>query len=128
MNYDELIEKTLRGRSVRKTAEVWGVPQATLDKYMRGVRTPDVHTILKIIDESGVPATEVLEVIAAHERNQSVKNFKLQMGFARAGFLAVLATLTLAVNLFLTASPAKAANMQGAEQAIPGNINYTKGR
>jgi len=126
MNYEELIEKTLRGRSVRKTAEVWGVPQATLDKYMRGVRTPDVHTILKIIDESGVPATEVLEVIAAHERNHSVKNFKLQMGFARSGFVALIAAISMAVTLFLTTHPATAANMRLSEQPNAHAINYAK--
>ena len=101
MNYEELIEKTLRGRSVRKTAEVWGVPQATLDKYMRGVRTPDVHTILKIIDESGVPATEVLEVIAAHERNHSAKNFKLQMGFVQTDLLLFIATCGLSGLVYI---------------------------
>ena len=67
MNYEELIARALNGRSVRKTAEIWNVPQATLDKYMRGVRTPDVATIRKIIKDAGVSADEALAVIELQE-------------------------------------------------------------
>jgi transcriptional regulator with XRE-family HTH domain len=70
MDYHELIERALCGRSIRRTAEEWNVPQATLNKYMRGDRTPDVATIRKIIKDAGVPADEALAVIEMQEQHQ----------------------------------------------------------
>ena len=72
MNYEELIEKALKGRSVRRTAEMWDVPQPTLNKYARGERIPDFHTANKIIEDSGVNAEEAVKIIAAQE--QLLKN------------------------------------------------------
>ena len=72
MNYQELIEKALAGRSIRRTAEEWDVPQATLNKYMRGDRTPDVATIRKIIKDAGVSADEALAVIELQEQHHKI--------------------------------------------------------
>jgi len=68
MEYQELIDRALRGRSVRKAAMMWDVPPPTMDRYARGERTPDVGTILKIIEDSGVSADEALKIIAAQEQ------------------------------------------------------------
>lgn len=70
MDYQDLIAKALRGRSVRRAAQMWDIPAPTLDRYARGERTPDVGTILKIIEDSGVSADEALKVIAAQEQLQ----------------------------------------------------------
>lgn len=72
MEYRELIERALRGRSVRKAALMWEVPPPTMDRYARGERTPDVGTILRIIEDSGISAEEALKIIAAQE--QLLKN------------------------------------------------------
>lgn len=68
MEYQELIEKALNGRSVRRAAMMWDVPPPTMDRYARGERMPDVGTILKIIEDSGVSADEALKIIAAQEQ------------------------------------------------------------
>ena len=68
MEYRELIERALRGRSVRKAALMWEVPPPTMDRYARGERTPDVGTILRIIEDSGISAEEALKIIAAQEQ------------------------------------------------------------
>lgn len=126
MNYEELIAKALKQRSVNSMAKVWGLPQVTLNRYVTGKNMPDYDTAMKIAREAGVEPGEAFEVLAAEERNRKSRNFKLQMGFARAGFLAVIAGLAMVVNLFLTAPPANAAEMQVSAQLIPGNINYAK--
>jgi predicted transcriptional regulator len=126
MNYAEMIERAMKGRSVNSLAKAWGVQQRTLDRYVKGQSMPDYTTGLKIAREAGINTAEAFEIFAAAEENHRVKNFKLQMGFARTGFLAVLAGIAMAVTLFLTTSTANAVNMQVAEQAIAGNINYAK--
>lgn len=68
MEYRELIDLALRGRSVRKAALMWNVPPPTMDRYARGERTPDVGTILRIIEDSGVGAVEALKIIAAQQQ------------------------------------------------------------
>lgn len=68
MEYQELIARALQGRKVLPVAKAWGVPQKTLDRYVNGERVPDFHTTIKIIEESGVPADEVVRIIAAHEQ------------------------------------------------------------
>ena len=68
MEYQELIERALKGRSVRRAAMMWDVPPPTMDRYARGERMPDVSTILKIIEDSGVSADEALKIIAAQEQ------------------------------------------------------------
>ena len=68
MNYEQLIAKALHGRSVTKAAQMWGVAQTTLNRYAKGERMPDFQTTLKIIEETRMPAEEVLKIIAAQEQ------------------------------------------------------------
>lgn len=69
---------------------------------------PDYATGLKIAKEAGVNTAEAFEIFADAEETHRVKNFKLQMGFAHSGFLAVIAAITLVVTLFLTPGKAEA--------------------
>ena len=68
MDYVELIEKALGGRSARRAAQMWDIPASTLDRYMRGERMPDFKTTVKIIEDSGIPAEEAVRIIAAQEQ------------------------------------------------------------
>ncbi len=80
MEYQELMERALRGRSVRKAAQMWGVHSATMDKYARGERVPNYKVTQCIIEDSGTPAEEVLRVIAALEElreNTSVAQYRV---------------------------------------------------
>lgn len=98
MDYQELIEKAIRGRSVNAMAKVWGLNQPTLRRYVNGERLPDFDTALKIAREAGVEPGEAFEVLAAEERNHKSKNFRLQMGFATPGALAAIAMAALLTN------------------------------
>lgn len=106
MNYEELIEKALKGRTVNAVSKVWGVPQPTLSRYAKGERMPDWNTGLKIARDAGIDPTEAFEVFAEEERTHKIKNFKLQMGHVQTTLLTLIAAVGMAVTLFLT--PAKA--------------------
>lgn len=108
MNYSEMIDRALKGRSVTSVAKEWGLQQRTLDRYVKGQSIPDVPTIRKIAREAGISGDEALEIIEIQEYEHKAKNFKLQMGFAHAGLLAMLAGITMAVTLFLTPQKAQA--------------------
>lgn len=67
MDYSQLIVKALKGRSVNKAAQDWGMPQKTLDRYAKAERMPDYQTALIIAQEAGVDPGEVMRVCAAEE-------------------------------------------------------------
>lgn len=108
MNYQDMIVIALQGRSVTAAAKAWGVPQPTLNRYVRGERMPDYSTGLKIARDAGVEPGEAFEVFAEEERSHKVKNFKLQMGFTDLPLIATVAGLMFTVTLFLTPSRAEA--------------------
>jgi DNA-binding XRE family transcriptional regulator len=64
MNYEELIANALKGRSVNSMAKTWGVPQATLDNYVKGKVMPDFDTALKIVREAGANEADAFEALA----------------------------------------------------------------
>lgn len=128
MNYDELIAMALKGRSVNSMAKVWGLPQPTLDSYVKGKAMPDFDTALKITREAGAPEKEAWEALAERTRMHKAAKFKLQMGFAMPSLLTVLALVALAVNLFLTPLAVKAAPfpMEQAKAEEPYTLYYVK--
>lgn len=108
MEYKEMIDRALKGRSINSMAKVWGVQQVTLNRYVKGERMPDYSTGLKIAREAGINPAEAFEIFAAEEQSHKLKNFKLVMGFAQPAFLAMLAAITVVVTLFLTPEKAEA--------------------
>jgi len=78
MNYEELIAKAVKGRTVNSLAKEWGIPQKTLDNYVKGTRTPDFHTALILVKETGIAAEKVLWVLAEHEANRKLTKRNLR--------------------------------------------------
>lgn len=108
MNYSEMIEKALKGRSVNSMAKAWGLPQPTLDRYIKGERMPDWNTGLKIAQEAGVDPKVAFELFAAEERNHKARSIRVQMGNVKEGALAAIGAVALVVTLFLTPEKAEA--------------------
>src|SRR5450830_2054482 len=79
MNYDQLIAKAVKGRTINSLAKEWGVPQKTLDNYVKGVRMPDFHTTVIIVKESGLDAEQVLKIMALHEGERKVTKRNLDV-------------------------------------------------
>jgi len=89
MEYSELMEKAIKGRSVLSLSKLWGVPQPTLRKWLIGQHVPGADIIERIIAESEVEALEAVKTIARQERMLKAAKFKLQSGFAQTEALAI---------------------------------------
>lgn len=126
MNYDEMIAKALKGRSVNSMAKAWGLQQKTLDRYVKGESMPDYNTGLRIAKEAGIEPGEAFEALAQAERIHKARNFKLQMGHTRAELIAAIALVAVVVNLFLTPRIAEAAPAMAVQQANSLAIDYAK--
>lgn len=89
MDYKQLIELALKGRSVNSTAKQWGVKQPTLDRYVKGESLPDYDLAEKIFADAGVSAGEGFAVLAETVRIRKSQNFRLkkQQGFVQIGLL-----------------------------------------
>lgn len=96
MNYNELIAKALKGRSVNSMAKTWGLQQKTLDRYVKGESMPDLDTVLKIVKEAGVAADDALETLAAEQRAHKSRQFRLQRGFVQTDLLLIVGTAGIA--------------------------------
>jgi|GEM_PF-1216603 len=79
MTYEELIAKAVKGRTVNSLSKEWGIPQKTLDNYVKGTRAPDFHTALVLVKESGVPAEKVLKILAEYEANRKMTKRDLSL-------------------------------------------------
>ena len=67
MSYKELIEKALKGRSVNQAAKDWQMQQVTLNRYVKGDRTPDVTNMLLLAKEAGVTVNYAAQAVAEQE-------------------------------------------------------------
>lgn len=101
MNYAEMIDKAMKGRSVNSLAKAWGLQQRTLDRYVKGQSMPDFETALKIANEAGIAPGEAFEVLVAEERSHKARNFKLQMGFVQTDLLLFIATCGISALVYI---------------------------
>jgi predicted transcriptional regulator len=80
MEYSELIENALKGRSVNSMAKMWGVSQKTLDRYVKGESMPDFDLALKLVEEAGVDPAEAFRTLA-----EEAKLHKLRLNAENGG-------------------------------------------
>ena len=101
MNYQELIEKALKGRSTYAMSKHWGIGQMTLSRYIKGERLPDYDTALKIAKEAGIEPGDAFETLAAEERMRKARQLSAQSGFVQTDLLLIVATCGLAALYFI---------------------------
>jgi plasmid maintenance system antidote protein VapI len=77
MSYLETIANALHGKSVNATAKAWGLPQSSLDRFVRGERLPSFAIALKIADEAGIPHGEMLEILAQEEERRKKTSYNI---------------------------------------------------
>ena len=75
MDYMEAIEKALKGRSVNATAKAWGIPQTTLDRYVKLKQLPDYVTARKIAFEAGISDGDMLKILSVEEAKRNAKRY-----------------------------------------------------
>jgi transcriptional regulator with XRE-family HTH domain len=100
MNYAELVQLALKGRSVTSMAKQWGVPQATLDRYVKSERMPDYGTAMKMAKEAGIAPGEAFETLVTEEQIHKSRQFRLQSGFVQNSPLLIGAMVVLSSCFF----------------------------
>lgn len=81
MSYLEIVKLALKGRSVNAAAKAWGMPQPTLDEYVKLKRLPNFITAKIIASEAGISAGEMLEILADEEAKRKPKLEKISKSF-----------------------------------------------
>lgn len=106
MTYEELIEKALAGSSVNAKAKQLGIPQKSMDHYVKARSLPDCDIAIVLAKAAGVSIEEAVMAIAAKKAELRPERVH---SFLRPAMAAVLIGMIASVNLFLTPTPAEAA-------------------
>jgi hypothetical protein len=67
MKYDELIDRVLKDGSVNAVAKKLGIPQRTMDRYVKRISLPTCTAAIAMAREAGVSTEEAVEAIADEE-------------------------------------------------------------
>ena len=82
MSYLEIVQRALKNhRSVNSASKAWGVPQSTLDAYVKGKRLPDYLTARILAKDAGVTGDEMLDALAEEEGKRRSKLEKISASF-----------------------------------------------
>jgi hypothetical protein len=105
MTYDELIKKVLNGSSVNAKAKELGIPQKTLDQYVKATHLPDCERAILFATAAGVSVEAAVYAIA--EKKAELRPERVH-SFLRHAMATILIGI-FGVNLFLTPQKAEAA-------------------
>lgn len=105
MNYEDLIKRVLNGNSVNATAKALGIPQKTLDQYVKANHLPPCDVAIVLARAAGVSIEEA--VIAIANKKAELQPERAQ-SFLRPAMASVLMGV-FSVSLFLTPPPSQAA-------------------
>ena len=80
MNYSELLHRALKGQTVNAAAKSIGIPQASLDRYVKGQRMPGPQVMILLADAANVDIATAVQACAekeaeAHPKASFVKKF-----------------------------------------------------
>jgi hypothetical protein len=123
MDYRVFMEKVLAGRSVNATAKALGIPQKTLEGYVKERSFPGCAMTIKLAEAAGISVQEAVDAVAKRESQVRPRLAFAAPQFATAGLAAVIVVVTN----FLTPSPAEAAPRLASSQVeVTSNFSYVK--
>jgi hypothetical protein len=105
MTYEKLIELVLAGKSVNARAKDLGIPQKSMDHYVKARSLPDCDVAIAFAEAAGISVEETVRAIATKKAELRPERAK---SFLRPAVASVLVGI-LSVNLFLTPTPSEAA-------------------
>lgn len=111
MTYEELITKVLDGKSVNSRAKELGLPQKSMDHYVKARSLPDCDVAIVLAKAAGVSIEEAVLAIAAKKAELRPERVH---SFLRPAMASVLAFI-VSVNLFLTPTPSQAASAKALQ-------------
>ena len=126
MTYEDLMEKVLAGRSVNATAKALGIPQKTLEGYVKAKSFPGCAMTKRFADVAGVSLEDAVEAVAVRESQVRPRlSFGLpEFGAAAAGVVAVI--LALVTNLVTPTEAEAAPRFASSPAASQANLYYVK--
>lgn len=74
MDYRELIQLALQGRSVNAAAKDFGVTLSAFQRYVKGERLPDYDLGLRLVEAAGVDLATGFLILAAKQREFNKSN------------------------------------------------------
>lgn len=81
MDYAELIDKAIKGRSVNGLAKTWGLPQKTLESYVKGKTLPNYSTAEIFAHEAGISLAETMRILINEEQRRKPLKEIITAGF-----------------------------------------------
>lgn len=81
MSYLEMMKRALKQRSVNAAAKDWGVPQSTLDAYVKGQSIPDFTVAKKIAMDAEIGLDEAFDLFAKQQAILKSKKEKISKSF-----------------------------------------------
>jgi hypothetical protein len=81
MNYENLIAKAIKGRSINGLAKAWGLPQKTLENYVKGKTLPSYTALSIFAEEAGISTTQAVQIMIDEERRRKEMKDVFSAGF-----------------------------------------------
>jgi hypothetical protein len=79
MTYEKLIEMVLKGRSVNATAKALGVPQRTMDSWVKGEHFPNCSRTILLAREAGVDIETAVKAVSYAELEAKPKSERVKL-------------------------------------------------
>jgi transcriptional regulator with XRE-family HTH domain len=93
MNYEDLIDRALDGRTVNRAAKDLGISQSSLDRYTKAKALPDYRSAVILAQAASIPLGDALLILAEEEQKRRE---------VKETFTAVFRLLTNALNRLYT--------------------------
>lgn len=111
MTYEELIAKVLNGKSINARAKELGMPQKTLDNYVRGRSAPGCGVTMMFAEIAGVSLQDAVAAVAEQEKKARPNHSATFLRPAMASVLMAVSFVLVAATGLLPAGNANAASI-----------------
>ncbi len=81
MNYSDVMERALKGRSVNAAARDMGLPQQSLSRWVLGKNLPDYSSAAILAAEANVSLGEMMRVLVEEDQRRKVSKDMFAAGF-----------------------------------------------
>jgi len=70
MNYSDILERAIKGRSINSISKAWDVPQPVLRRYLTGQRLPSFKVAKLIASAANISASLMLDTLVKEEEER----------------------------------------------------------
>lgn len=81
MDYHDVMQRALKGRSVNGAAKDMGLPQQSLNRWMLGKNLPDYSSAAIIAAEANITLGEMMRVLVEEDQRRKLSKDMIAAGF-----------------------------------------------